>query len=347
MVRGRTTLVRRSGGAGGARDRRLRGVALAVAPLALLAVLTVPTPASATSVSTVMVGVHPPTPGATASYPISFVPATTLGQNSTITVQAAPGTTFFACPSSCSDYTIAQGGLLKKYAAVSVGEAGGSTTSNAFVITMGATDIDAGKSATILAQGTNPTGSGTETLTISTSKNPTPVSVNYVIGTASAGLQQGAVPNGAASPMLALSSPTYLQSMFGAPTWTEPTLATAYISSSTWAQIDGSGGSLAFLQKQGWSTADNQPIPGYQLVIGVPILPSKTGGVSLQNGASGSYNGYFAQLATSLIDEGLGNSWLRLGYEFDNSGLKGPSSPWGTGTASRKRDISHSSGDRS
>jgi hypothetical protein len=306
-------------------------VFLAVAPLALLASLTAATPASATSVSAVMAAANPPTPGARASYPISFIPSTTLGENSTITVRAAPGTTFSACTSSCFDYTIAQGGLLKKYAAVSVGEAGGSTTTNAFVVTMGNTDINAGKSVTILVQGTNPSGSGSETLTISTSKNPTPVSVSYAIGTPRAGLQQGAVPNGAASPMLALSSPTYLQSMFGAPTWTEPTLATAYISSNTWAQIDGSGGSLAFLQTQGWSTSDNQPIPGYQLVIGVPILPSKNGAVSLQNGASGTYNGYFRQLATSLIDEGLGNSWLRLGYEFDNSGLKGPSSPWGTG----------------
>lgn len=330
--RGVTTR-RRSVRAGGVRNRFHRLAGLAVAPLALLATLTAATPASATSVSTVMVGVHPPTPGATASYPISFIPATTLGDNSTITVQAAPGTTFSACPSTCSDYTIAQGGLLKKYAAVSVGNAGGSTTANTFVVTVGSTDINAGKSVTILAQGTNPTGSGTGTLTISTSKNLTPVSVNYTIGTASAGLLQGAVPNGAASPMLALSSPTYLQSMFGAPTSTEPSLATAYISSNNWAQIDGSGGSLAFLQTQGWSTPDNQPIPGYQLVIGVPILPSKNGSVSLQNGASGTYNGYFRQLATSLIGEGLGNSWLRLGYEFDNSGLKGPSSPWGTGNS--------------
>ena len=209
----------------------------------------------------------------------------------------------------------------------------GSSTTNAFVITVGSTDINAGKSVTILAQGTNPAASKAETLTLSTSKNPSPVSVSYSIGAASAGLVQGAVPNGGATANLGLSSPAYLQSLFGAPTETEPTLGTAYVSGSTWAQIDGSGGTLAFLQTEGWSTPNNQPVPGYQLVLGVPILPTKNGTVSLQDGANGIYNAYFRQLATSLIGEGLGSTWLRLGYEFDNSGLKGPSSPWGTGNS--------------
>lgn len=333
MARGTNGIVRRAVGRGGERRRCFERVALGVAPLVLLTSLTA-TPAasaSAASVSALTLGVHPPTPGVAASYPISFTPATTLGQNSTISVVAAPGTTFSPCTSSCSSYTIAQAGSYKKYAGVAVQATAGSSTTNAFVVTVGSTAIDSGKSVTVLAEGTNPAASKAGTLTLTTSKNPSPVSVSYSIGAASAGLLQGAVPDGAATANLDLSSPTYLQSLFGTPTDTEPVLATAYASGSTWNQIDGDGGTLAFLQAEGWSTPDNRPIPGYQLVLGVPILPKNNGKVSLEDGANGDYNVYFRQLATSLIDEGLGSTWLRLGYEFDNSGLKGPSSPWGTG----------------
>ena len=336
-MRGITTLVRRSAPAARAGGRHLTCVALAVAPLALLASVAAQSPASATSVSAVMLGVNPPTPGAPASYPISFTPATTLGQNSTISIAAAPGTAFSACTATCPSYTIAQAGSYKKYAGVSVQATAGSTSTNAFVVTVGTTEINSGKSVTILAEGTNPTTSpgatSKGTLTISTSKNPTPVSVSYSIGGARPALLQGAVPNGAATPNLDLSSPTYLESLFGVPTDTEPALGSAYASGNTWNQIDGYGGTLAFLQREGWSTPNNLPIPGYQLVLGVPILPKDSGKVSLENGANGDYNAYFRQMATSLIDEGLGNTWLRLGYEFDNSGLKGPSSPWGTGNS--------------
>ncbi len=322
--------------------RHLTCVALAVAPLALLASVAAQSPASATSVSAVMLGVNPPTPGAPASYPISFTPATTLGQNSTISIAAAPGTAFSPCTATCPSYTIAQAGSYKKYPRVSVQATAGSTTTNAFVVTVGTTEIYGGKSVTILAEGTNPTtspGSTSKgTLTLSTSKNPSPVSVSYSIGTARLALLQGAVPDGAATPNLDLSSPTYLESLFGVPTDTEPALGTAYASGNTWNQIDGYGGTLAFLQREGWSTPNNLPIPGYQLVLGVPILPKNNGGVSLENGAHGDYNAYFRQMATSLIDEGLGNTWLRLGYEFDNSGLKGPSSPWGTGNSTTQEE---------
>lgn len=333
MVRGRRTLVRWSRGVSSVRSRRLTTVALAVAPLALLASLTAAPPASAASVSAVMVAANPPTPGAAASYPISFTPATTLGQNQTIWVVAAPGTTFPACPSFCSSYTIAQAGSYKKYLRVAVAKTTGSKTTNAFVVTVGSASIDAGKSATILAEGTNPSAAGTRTLTLATSKDQSPVNVNYSIGAATGGLLQGAVPNGGAIPNLDLSSPTYLASLFGAPTASEPALGTAYVPGDTWVHMDGSGGSLAFLQREGWSTSNDEATPGYQLALGVPMLPSNNGGVSLQNGANGAYNAYFRTMATTLVSEGLGGAWLRLGYEFDNSGLKGPSRKWGTGNS--------------
>lgn len=333
MAWGITRIVRRTVRPDVVRRRRFAPVAFGLAPLLLLASLTGTAPASAASVSAALFGVHPPTPGSAASYAISFTPATTLGQNSTISVTAAPGTVFSPCTSTCFSYTIAQGGSYKKYTGVSVYATPGSNTTNAFVVTIGSTVIYSGRSVTVLAQGTNPASSGAATLVLSTSKNPSPVSVGYALGAPKAGLLQGAIPNNATSPMFALSSPTYLQSLFGAPTDTEPSLGTAYASGGTWAQIDGSGGTLAFLQAQDWSTPADQPTPGYQLSLGIPILPSSNGAVSLENGANGDYNSYFRVLATSLISEGLGNAWLRLGWEFDNSGLKGPSSPWGTGNS--------------
>lgn len=317
---------------GGSRRRRLGRAVLGLAPLVLLFTLTASTPASAASVSALMLGVNPPTPRAPASYPISFTPTTTLGVNQTVWVVAAPGTTFSACASFCSSYTVAQSGSYKKYLRVAVAKTTGSSTTNAFALTVGYASINAHTSVTILAEATNPGTAGTGTLTVATSKDASPVSLSYAIGAPRGGFLQGAVPNGGAVANLDLSSPTYLQSLFGAPTDTEPTLGTAYAPASNWAQIDGSGGSLNFLQKQeNWSTSNDQPTPGYQLVLGVPMLPTNVGGVTLQNGASGAYNTYFRTMATTLVNEGLGSTWLRLGYEFDNSGLKGPSRKWGTG----------------
>jgi hypothetical protein len=288
------------------------------------------TAASASSVSGLTVGVHPPTPGAAASYAISYTPAANQKVGNTISVVAAPGTTFSACSGSCSSYTVAQGGSYKTYSKVAVYAVDGSSTTNEFVITQGWNVIYGGTSVTILAEGTNPATAGIKTLSVSTSVNVSPVSVNYAIGATSAGLLQGAVPNAASDPQFDLSSPTYLQSLFGTPTATNPNVGLAYIPSSNWTQMDGATGSLTYLRKDGWSTPNNQPTPGYQLVLGVPMLPSK-GSPTLADGANGDYNAYFHQMAKSLIAEGLGNSWLRLGYEFDNTGTTGPTTPWGTG----------------
>lgn len=299
-------------------------------PLALLVTLTGASWASAAGVSAVTAAADPPTPGATASYPISYTPATSQSAGGTITVEAAPGTTFPPCAGSCSGYKIAQGGSYKAFTKVSVQEGGGSSTPNEFVITLAMGTIESGKSVTIVARGTNPAAPGTETLGIWTSKDPSPATATYTIGAARAGLVQGAIPNVAAAPQADLSSPAYLQSLFGTPTETVPTLGTAYLPGNTWAQIDGSSGSVAQLQADGWSTS-SQATPGYQLVLGVPILPSKNGKVSLEGGADKDYDAYFSQLASSLVAQGLGNAWLRLGYEFDNHGLDGNSKPWGTG----------------
>lgn len=304
----------------------MRRVALAVAPLALLVTFTaVTTSASATGVGTVAVAAHPETPGIAASYVISFTPATNLN-NGTISVVAAPGTTFSPCNSSCANYTIAQGGSYKNYSNVVVEAANGSSTTNEFVATLVAMSmISGGTPVTVIAQGLNPPTGGTDSASVWTSNNTSPVSAPYTIGTPGFGLIQGAIPNHMEAPQLDLASPAFLQTLFGTPTQTMPTLASAYLPSGKWTQMDGANGSLGYLQQDGWSA------PGYQLVIGVPIVPSQNiADVTLEGGANGDYNQYFRQLASSLINEGLGNAWLRLGYEFDNQGMAKSSKPWGT-----------------
>jgi hypothetical protein len=129
-------------------------------------------------------------------------------------------------------------------------------------------------------------------------------------------LIQGAIPD------QTNDTPTGLQSLFGNPTETTPTLGTDYLpANGGWAGMDGANGSLGYLAPWG-GNAD-------QLVLGVPIIPKSldlpVG--SLQNGASGLYDKYFTQLAQTLQGLGLGNAWLRLGWEFDNNGY-----PWKAAT---------------
>lgn len=126
------------------------------------------------------------------------------------------------------------------------------------------------------------------------------------------GLVQGAIPN------QTTDTPSSLQTLFGAKTGTTPTLGTDYLpAGSGWNGMDGAKGSLSYIAD--WANS------GDQLVLGVPIIPKSLGAAvgSLQAGAQGTYDPYFTQLAKTLINEHLGNAWLRLGWEFDNSAY-----PW-------------------
>jgi hypothetical protein len=69
--------------------------------------------------------------------------------------------------------------------------------------------------------------------------------------------------------------------------------------------------------------------PNRRLVLSVPLLPGPWNGsgptqgpgakeaVSLEKGAQGAYNTYFSELARNLVAKGLGDTWLRLGWEFN------------------------------
>jgi hypothetical protein len=60
----------------------------------------------------------------------------------------------------------------------------------------------------------------------------------------------------------------------------------------------------------------------YRLSIGVPMIPTTSSNVpvgTLAEGATGAYNHYFVTLAKNLISGGEGDSFLRLGWEFDGT----------------------------
>jgi len=55
------------------------------------------------------------------------------------------------------------------------------------------------------------------------------------------------------------------------------------------------------------------------LAIGMPMLPEGVSGVSLQACASGTYNSYWRQFGSNISAYGLGDSMIRLGWEFNGS----------------------------
>jgi hypothetical protein len=125
-------------------------------------------------------------------------------------------------------------------------------------------------------------------------------------GTSVSSLQEG-VYVGAADPAGVAS--------FGTRTSTSPVIATDFLpSSSGWAAIDGSHGSLDWMFAGGWTGSK------YTLSLGVPMIPKNSAGVALGTlaaGASGAYDGHFVTLAKTLVAAHEGDAILRIGWEFD------------------------------
>jgi hypothetical protein len=87
-------------------------------------------------------------------------------------------------------------------------------------------------------------------------------------------------------------------------------LATDYLTrSSGWSGLSSANGISV------WRAS------GYQLVLGVPLLPSRTRG-SLAKGARGLYNSYFVTLARNLVTDGEASAYVRLGWEFNGTWFK-------------------------
>lgn len=90
-----------------------------------------------------------------------------------------------------------------------------------------------------------------------------------------------------------------------------------------WNKIEGEAWQLKTWQ--GWV----QKQPGRKLVLSLPILVGSWDGkgpkqgpgagvpVSLEEGARGAYNIYFQHLAENLVKHGLGESIIRVGWEFN------------------------------
>jgi hypothetical protein len=57
----------------------------------------------------------------------------------------------------------------------------------------------------------------------------------------------------------------------------------------------------------------------YTMAFGVAMLPAGVAGVSLQACANGSYNSYWRQFGSVISSYGLGNSIIRLGWEFNGN----------------------------
>jgi hypothetical protein len=57
----------------------------------------------------------------------------------------------------------------------------------------------------------------------------------------------------------------------------------------------------------------------YTMAFGVAMLPEQVSGVSLQACADGAYNAYWRQFGSVISSYGLGNSIIRLGWEFNGN----------------------------
>ena len=115
-------------------------------------------------------------------------------------------------------------------------------------------------------------------------------------------------PAAAATPLLGayVGGGNVQAASFEADTGTELTLVSDYLPAGSWANISDPT----------WITR-TWAGTGHRLALSVPMLPSgATPSVGLAAGASGNYNSYFLTLAQRLVSGGLGNTILRLGWEF-------------------------------
>ena len=93
---------------------------------------------------------------------------------------------------------------------------------------------------------------------------------------------------------------------FAVTTGAHVSLGLDFLDPSTWTTIEDAAGIGA------WGDS------GYRLVLAVPMLPDR-GRASLGRGARGAYDAVFVTLARNLVEAGVGNAILRLGWEFNGN----------------------------
>jgi hypothetical protein len=143
-------------------------------------------------------------------------------------------------------------------------------------------------------------------------------------------------------PTTVVQSPTTTTSPAPPPTTVPPPTApatafTGYVGASSPVALKALSTQLGYNISYGfdgmgqttWSAIDNYQWgiqswkgTGYHMIWAIPMLP-RSGGVSLAIGATGAYNSYFTTLAQNLVAAGMGNSYLRVGWEFNQTGY-----PW-------------------
>lgn len=100
-----------------------------------------------------------------------------------------------------------------------------------------------------------------------------------------------------------------------------------------WAEDSQPGTTWDNMTGQGWQLVPwsnwKRAVPGRRLILHISIIPGGWDGsgtkqgqnagvpVSLENGADGEYNDFYAKLAANLVSHDLGDSILRLGCEFN------------------------------
>ncbi|HEY6879423.1 MAG TPA: glycosyl hydrolase [Polyangiales bacterium] len=92
-------------------------------------------------------------------------------------------------------------------------------------------------------------------------------------------------------------------------------LAMTYAPNSTWSALHDLGWQLPTWAK--WVAAQ----PGRRFVYSLPMLPNGEN-ASLASCAQGSYDAHFGAVGAALVDAGLGNAIVRLGWEFDGDWFK-------------------------
>jgi Glycosyl hydrolase family 26 len=97
----------------------------------------------------------------------------------------------------------------------------------------------------------------------------------------------------------------------------------SFMPTEAWEKMQGEGWQLGPWSK--WI----EEHPGNRFILSVPLLPGSWDGsgpksgteagvpVSIEDGAQGAYNEHFQKLAENLVQYGLGNTILRLGWEFN------------------------------
>ncbi len=215
---------------------------------------------------------------------------------------------------------------------------GPGTTVDPPTSTTGGRGADGGQPTTSTTGGLR-TGGGQPTTSSTPDPTTTTAAATTTTGAATTTTAAATTTTAAATTTTAAATTTTTTTA-AATTTTAPDVATvfgAYVGPSSVTALNALGAYLGRAPQYGsdyfpyasWAALDSDQWmlqqwegKGYHMIFGVPMLPT-SGGATLAQGATGAYNQYYVVLAQQLVAAGLGNSILRIGWEFNVSGF-----PW-------------------